>query len=117
MMAFIRRIFGWLLGGVTGLFGRSWAVELAKWTAGKVILTAFCTIGIYILCNNVLVWAVTKIIAETSAQLGNQGSLQNAVIQLSGLGAYIADKFRLVPSFAIVVTGLSIRAIRQFLPF
>lgn len=116
MLAFIRRLFSWLGIKVGALFGQGWLVEVAKWTAAKIILTAFISVGIYIIANNLLVWVVSKILEETS-QFASQGELSPFVLQLTGLGGYLAGCFKLVQSFSLIVMGFSVRAIRQFLPF
>lgn len=116
MLAFIKRIIGWLAAKCGLIFGQGFLVEVAKWTATKLLLTAFLTVGIYIVANNLIVWTVTKILEQTS-QFASQGSMESAAIQLTGLGAYLADHLLLTQSFALIVTGVTIRAIRQFLPF
>lgn len=116
MLAFISRIIGWLAAKFGVLFGQGFLVELAKWTAFKLLITAFITVGIYIIANNLIVWLVTTILEQTS-QFASQGSMDSPVIQLTGLGAYFANHLRLTQSFSLIVTGFTIRAIRQFLPF
>jgi len=116
MMAFISRIIGWLAAKFGLIFGVGFLVEVAKWTASKLLLTAFLTVGIYIIANNLIVFIVSKILEQTS-QFSNQGTMSTVAIQLTGLGAYLADHLLLVQSFALIITGFSIRAIRQFLPF
>lgn len=117
MFAFLSRIFSWLGIRFSALFGQGFLVELAKWTVVKIVVTAFCTVGIYIVASNLLVFFVSKIIEGVTSMAGSQGSVDSAIIQISGLGAYFAERFKIVPSFSLIVTGFSIRAIRQFLPF
>lgn len=117
MLAFFRRLFSWLGVRFSALFGQGFLVELAKWTATKLLITAFCTVGIYIVSSNLLVFFVSKIIDGVSSMAGSQGSISSAIIQFSGLGAYFAERLKLVQSLSVIVTGFSIRAIRQFLPF
>ena len=117
MFAIFQRLFGWLFGKVSGLFGQGFLLELAKWSAKKIVVLSFLTVGIYIVFNNVLVWLINKILDEVGALVTEQGSFDSIVIQLSGLGAYFANQMRLVDAFAIIVTGFTIRAVRQFLPF
>lgn len=116
MLSFFSRMFGWLVSRFGLIFGQGFLVQLAKWTAAKVLLTSFLTVGIYIVANNLLVWAVTKILEQTS-QFASLGSMESSVIQLTGIGAYFADHLLLIPSFSLIIAGVSIRAIRQFLPF
>lgn len=116
MLAFFKRIIGWLAGRFGTLFGQSFLVDVAKWAATKLLITAFCTVGIYIVANNLIVWLVTKILEQTSV-FTSQGAMASSIVQLTGLGAYLADHLLLTESFALIVTGFSIRAIRQFLPF
>ena len=116
MLKFFQRIFAWLSGRVSSFFGQGFLLELAKWTATKLLITAFLTIGIYIIANNLIVFIVSKIVENVST-FSNQGSINPAIVQLTGLGAYFAGKLKIVPSVSLIVTGFSIRAIRQFLPF
>lgn len=116
MLAFFSRIIGWLAAKFGVIFGQGFLVEVARWTATKLLLTAFLTVGIYIIANNLIVWMVTKILEQTS-QFASQGTMSSVAIQLTGLGAYLADQLLLAQSFALIITGFSIRAIRQFLPF
>lgn len=117
MLAFLRRLFSWIGLKFSALFGQGFLVELAKWTAIKIVVTAFCTVGIYIIASNLLVFFVSKIIDGVTSMAGSQGSISSAIIQFSGLGAYFADRLKLVQSLSLIITGFSIRAIRQFLPF
>ena len=117
MLAFFQRLFGWLFGKVSLLFGQGFLLELAKWSAKKIVVLSFLTVGIYIIFNNVLVWLIDKILTEVGSLVSDQGSFDSIVIQLTGLGAYFANEMRLVDAFAVIVTGFTIRAVRQFLPF
>lgn len=117
MLSFFRRLFSWLGVRFSALFGRGFAVELANWAAIKILVTAFCTVGIYIISSNLLVFFVSKIIDGVSSMANSQGNISSPIIQLSGLAAYLAGQLKLVPSLSAIITGFSIRAIRQFLPF
>lgn len=116
MMSFLARVFGWLAARFGAVIGQGFLVDVAKWVASKALITLFCTVGVYIIANNVIVWFIEKVLSQVSA-FASQGSLSAPIIQLTGIGAYLADHLLLPQALALVITGFSVRAIRQFLPF
>jgi hypothetical protein len=118
MMSFIlrmiQRIGGWI--GSSSVAGA--ATEVAKFAAWKLILAGFWFIGVYILCNNLLVFILQFFESSMSGVFGNDpiGGVSMAM-QLTGLGAYLAQKLMLVESFAAMIAGLSLAFVRSFLPF
>lgn len=117
MLAFISRLFGWLFSKLTGIFSTQLMMEVAKWTAKKTVVLAFIATGIYVVFNNVLVFFIDKVLTEVSGMVQTQGTFSTITIELTGLAAYFANEMNLVPAFALIITGVTIRAIRQFLPF
>lgn len=118
MMSFIFRMFSKIGKWFGGLGAASFAVEVAKFGAWKILLTAFYFTGVYVLLNNLMVFFMEKISSMLVSHYGGvDGGVSPFIIQLTGLGAYLAQKMMLVESFTAIMTGLSLAVVRNFLPF
>lgn len=118
MLSFFRRMFG----KVGSWFGASTiahaGVEVAKWGAAKILLAAIWFTGIYILVNNIMVFVMEKISALIPAAYGDvPGQMSPFIIQLTGVGAYLAQKLMLVEGFTVFIAGISLAVIRSLLPW
>jgi hypothetical protein len=119
-MAFsISGMLGSIAGRISGTSIKSGLIEVAKWTAFKIFMTALIFTGLYIVLNNFVIGFVGDLMSGAQSALESQagGGLQAAVVDLTGLGAYLAQKLQLVDAFAVWLTGLAIASIRSFLPF
>lgn len=97
MLSFFRRMFG-KVGSWLGFSTIAHAgIEVAKWGAWKILLAALWFTGIYILINNIMVFIMEKISGIIPAVYSGQGGDINPfVLQITGVGAYIAQKLMLV---------------------
>lgn len=117
MLAFFMRMFG-KLGGWLGLSTVAAAgVEVAKWAAWKVLLAAFWFIGVYILINNGFVLVMNLVASYMPQVYGGSAPTTSLGMQLTGIGAYLAQKLMLVDSFTAFMSGLSLAVVRTFLPW
>lgn len=117
MFAFFIRMFqsvgAWL--GAASI--ASATLEIAKWASWKVLLTAFWFTGVYVLFNNLLVYAMNMIAAMMPSVYGVDAPVNSLSMQLSGIGAYMAQHLMLVESFSALMTGVSLAVVRMFLPW
>lgn len=117
MLAFFLRMFqsvgAWL--GAASI--ASATLEIAKWASWKVLLTAFWFTGVYILFNNLLVYAMNMIADMMPDVYGGNAPVSTLSMQLTGIGAYMAQHLMLVESFSALMSGLSLAVVRIFLPW
>lgn len=109
-------LFSWLGGIIAGLGVREGAIQLAKFVATKIIITTVFVLGLSILLNNFLIdWITDYLMA--SSQYITDPNLQSAVINISGLAAYIGGLLQIKECFSIIIAGLSVGMIRKAIPF
>ncbi len=117
MMAFLLRMIGkigtWLGASTVASAG----VEIAKWASWKILLAGFWFTGVYILCNNLFVFLLNTISAMMPAVYGGGAPGTSLMMELTGLGAYLANKMQLVESFSALISGMSLAFVRTFLPW
>jgi len=117
MMAFLLRMTNFL-GKWMGLQTIAHlGIEIAKFTAWKLILAGMWITGIYILCNNIVVYVLNLISSLMPAIFSGDPGGPSMIFQLTGLGAYLAIHLKLVDSFSILIAGLSLAFVRRFLPY
>jgi len=112
---------GGLLTGIAGAIGASSvkdaAIQVAKFIAFKVILTALLVTGLAIVLNNFVIDFVTDFISQAATSLSDGTTFQSSVFQLQNIGAYLGNILMLKESMAVVISGISIGAVRKFIPF
>lgn len=118
-MAGLGGMFSSVLGSIGLSSVRSTIVEIAKWSAFKIFMTAIFFTGLYIVLNNFCITFATKVVTGATQAVNAAGgaSFSPTVVELTGVGAYIAQKMQLVETFSMFLTGLSLAVIRKFLPF
>lgn len=118
MLAVISRLFGWLGTLCSGFLGRGFLTEVAKWTAAKLLLAAFWTTGVYIIVMNLVIFVADKInIAMTAYMHQNGSNISPSTFMMVGLMGYLAQKMSLLESFSMLISGVTLKAVRQLLPF
>lgn len=119
-MAFsLSGMLGSLAGRISGTSVKNGLIEVAKWSAFKLFMTALFFTGIYIILNNFLITFAGDLMsgAQSALEAESGGALQAAALELTGLGGYLAQRLQLVESFSVWLTGLMLAGIRSFLPF
>lgn len=117
MWAFIMRMFASVGTWIGAASIASATIEIAKWASWKVLLAAFWFTGVYILFNNLLVYAMNLIAAMMPSVYGVDAPVSSLGMQLTGIGAYMAEHLLLVESFSALMSGLSLAVVRMFLPW
>lgn len=117
MLSFLLR----MIGKIGSWFGASTiasaGVEVAKWAAWKVLLAGFWFTGVYILFNNLFVFLLNTISAMMPDVYGGGAPGTSLMVELTGLGAYLANKLQLMESFSALIAGISLAFVRSFLPW
>ena len=105
------------LGGAVRSLGiRQAAIASAKFVATKVVLTTLLVSGLAIVLHNFVISFMTDFI-NASAQEMTDGNMQSFLINLEGIGAYIGNKLKLQESISLILSGVSVGAVRKFIPF
>jgi len=92
------------------------AIASAKFVATKVILTTLLVSGLAIVLHNFIIDFVTAYIQASANQMDG-GNMDSFVVQLTDLGAYLGQQLQLQASISVILSGLSVGAVRKFIPF
>lgn len=112
LLRIVNKISGWFGSGTLAYA----SLEVAKWTAGKILLLAFWTTGVYVLLSRFVTF-VFETYADMIPHIYADGDGVNPfVLQLSGIGAYLAQHLMLADAFTVFITGLSLAVLRMFIP-
>lgn len=106
---------GAILSAIAGFFSSTIASSVARYLAIKAVLITLITVTLPIILHNFVVWFFDQIYQFVSSSLPS-GGLSSTVLQFSGLAGYLAVHLRFPEMFAVIVTGISIRAILNFIP-
>lgn len=93
------------------------ASSVIRWAATKALLIALITVTFPILMHNFAFWIFDVFMQFVSANLPDEGGVPSAVLSFTGLSAWFAIKFKFLECFSVMMTGLSIRAVLNFIPF
>lgn len=89
------------LVAIVAWFGEFLASSVARFIAMKILLTTLFVVVLPIILNNLIVEIMTLIYEKAMTVLGDT---QSALIQLTGLAAYLADLLQL-PLFVSILLG------------
>lgn len=100
--------------------GRVWvaflANDLVKWIAIKLVLTALFVVILPIILNNFMYDIINTLFTFANSKLGESGGFSQ-VLEISGVAAYLADKFQLVSCFAVLLSAISLRLALRHIPW
>ncbi|MCR4287197.1 MAG: hypothetical protein NUW09_04195 [Deltaproteobacteria bacterium] len=102
----------WLGSALASIIGYS-AVRFVAW---KVVLyTLLVTVVPIILVNFVfaLIQGALSLSADAQAQYG----VSPVIVQLAGLGAWLAQRFRIVEGFSLIFSAMMFRVAVRMIPF
>ena len=89
--------------------------SLLKFVAYKAFAFTLLTVTFPIVIKNLLTWLFELLTSYvTTIDLGD---LSATVVNLTGLGAYLAQHLQLVDSLSIILTAIAIRFTLNFIPF
>ena len=104
------------LGSHIRLLGlRRTAIEVAKFAAKKALLMTLITTVLVIVLNNFLIDWIGDYLSSIHGSMSQ--SLDPMTYEFTELGAYLATQLRLQDCLEIIISGISVGAIRKFLPF
>lgn len=105
---------------IIAAISQTWAAFLAndllKWVAIKVILTTLAVIIFPIVLNNFLYDTMNTIFTFASSKIGSTSPFQQ-ILTVSGVAAYLADKFQLVSCFSVLLSAISVRLVLRHIPW
>ena len=95
------------------------AIAVAKFLAIKALLIALVSTVAVVVFHNFLIDFMTDALSQFSTYLESNvsGNIQAVVHTFEGLGGYLADKLKIVESFSLIMSGLSVGIIRRMIPF
>ena len=80
-----------------------------KFVATRIMLYTLFTIVLPVVLFNVFIKIQTEILTYISTQLNAADPIQNAVIELTGLGAWFADNLQLQACLSVILSAVSLR--------
>lgn len=107
---------GTLISSVVTSIGKTISVETLKWLAFRAFMLFIVFVAVPIVLYNVATDLIFDFIDYAMSYISGSG-VTSYTVQLTGLGAYIAQKIRLVEAISIMLTFTSIRFLMRFIPF
>ena len=104
-----------LIDWIGSLFNKYLVDLTLKYTAYKVLLYSSLTVIFPAVLKNLLSW-IFKIMTAQVDQF-DWGQMSSVVVELSGVGAWLAIHLRLIDCFSVLITALVIRLTLNFIPF
>jgi len=95
------------------------AIAVAKFAAIKALLIALISTVAVVVFHNFLLDFMTDALSQFSTFLESNvsGDIQSVVHTFEGLGGYLADQLKIVESFSLIMSGLTVGIVRRFIPF
>lgn len=100
------------LGAAVGKFLTD---KFLLFAAYKVLYVSLITITLPIVLKNLINWMMEQLITISNTNLDTTG-LESSTIILTGLAGYLASHLLLPDCIAILITGIAIRLILNFIP-
>ena len=108
-------LFGPALSWIGSLFNKYLIDTSLKFVAQKTLLYSSIVVVLPAVLKNLLSW----LFGILTSQVDNfdWGQMSSVVVQLSGVGAWLAVHLRFVDCLSVLVTALVIRLTLNFIPF
>lgn len=87
-----------------------------RWLAWKVFIITLLTITLPIVLKNLITWLFETTLSIAASNISTNG-LTHAVFEFTGFSGYLAYHLMIPESIAVILTGLSIRLVLNFIPF
>ncbi len=104
-----------MISWVGSLFNKYLVDLTLKYAAYKVLLYASLTVIFPAVLKNLLSWLFGLLTSQVDQF--DWGEMSSIVIQLSGVGAWLAVHLRFVDCLSVFITALVIRLTLNFVPF
>ena len=108
--------FSGILQWFSGAFSRFFSDHSLYFIAKKTLYFGFLTVTVPIMLKN-LVGSLFTEVAEIASSTLSSGTLHDAVLELTGISAWLADKLMLQDCIAVLVTALVLKFKLSFIPF
>lgn len=108
--------FSGILQWFSSAFSRFFTDHSLYFIAKKTLYFAFLTVTVPIVLKN-LVGSLFTEMADIASTALSSGTFQSAVLELTGLSAWMADKLMLQDCLAVLVTALVLKFKLSFIPF
>jgi hypothetical protein len=105
-------IIGAILGGLYRLI----VDKLGYFIAMKALMLTLLVVVLPLVLKDVVIWFVGQVMCLITAIMG-EGYIQELTIELSGVGAYLAQTTQLPFCFAMIVTAMCTRFMMNVTPF
>lgn len=101
---------------ISGFLGRLFGLGIVKhvlaWIAFKAFILACLIVVFPIVHHSLVLWGMRfagRIMASVFASLDMPADFQTVVLNLTGVGAYLAEAFQLPECFSIILSAYTIR--------
>lgn len=105
-----------IVAAILGALGRQLLDKLSYFVAMKALMIALMVTVLPLILKNTFTWLI-ETTHNAMAQAVSGYQLESQIIQLSGVGAYLAQQLQLPTCLSIIVTALAIRLVLNFIPF
>lgn len=89
---------------------------LLRWLAWKVFIITLITVTLPIVLKNLITWLFDTVMSVAVSHISTDG-LTNAAFEFTGFSGYLAYHLMIPESIAVILTGLTIRLVLNFIPF
>lgn len=89
---------------------------LLRWLAWKAFIITIITVTLPIVLKNLITWLYDTVMSIAISQISTDG-LTTAAFEFTGFSGYLAYHLMIPESIAVILTGLAIRLILNFIPF
>lgn len=90
--------------------------SLVKWLAWKAVIISLITVTLPIVLKNIITWLFDTLMSFAVSHVSTDG-LSAAAFDFSGFSGYLAYHLMIPESIAVILTGLAIRFVLNFIPF
>lgn len=104
-----------LIDWIGSLFNKYFFDLTLKYAAHKILLYSSLTVIFPAVLKNLLSWLFKIMTAQVDKF--DWGQMSSIVVELSGIGAWLAVHLRLIDCFSVLITALVIRLTLNFIPF
>jgi len=87
-----------------------------RWLAWKVFIITLLTVTLPIVLKNIITWLFDTLMSIAVSHVSTDG-LTHAAFEFTGFSGYLAYHLMIPESIAVILTGLSIRLVLNFIPF
>lgn len=102
---------------IVGAIAKTVSVEGLKWIATRGLLVALVGGMLPVVLYNLFNQILLEFITYAASQNPDAGNLSSVVIQITGLGGWMATQLKLPQAFALVCSAAALRTALNMIPF